>query len=95
MVLETATEDTLACCDCKRDVAETLAQNAASEALQVGDQDVRQTLSFIRDIVGKMGAMPRPRTLVLVTPGFLTVTPEAMRGKSDVQDLAARSSPGG
>lgn len=92
MVLETATEDTLACCDCKRDVAETLAQNAASEALQVGDQDVRQTLSFIRDIVGKMGAMPGQRTLVLVSPGFLTVTPEAMRGKSEVQDLAARSS---
>ena len=91
MVLETATEDTLACCDCKRDVAETLAQNAASETLQVGDQDVRQTLSFIRDIVQKMGAMPGQRTLVLISPGFLTVTPEAMLGKSAVLEIAARS----
>ena len=91
MVLETATEDTLACCDCKRDVAEILVQNTASETLQVGDQDVRQTLSFIKDIVRKMGAMPGQRTLVLVSPGFLTVTPEAMAGKSEILDVAARS----
>lgn len=91
MVLDTVTEDTLACCDCKRDVAEALAQNAASEILQVGDQDVRQTLGFIRDIIRKMGAMPGQRTLVLISPGFLSVTPEAMIGKSEVLDMAARS----
>ena len=91
MVLETATEDTLACCDCKRDLAEILAQNAAHETLQVGDQDVRQTLGLIRDIVRKMGAMPGQRTLVLISPGFFTQTPEAIVGKSEVLDIAARS----
>jgi VWFA-related protein len=91
MTLETAIEDTLACCDCKRDVAETLAQNAASETLHVGDQDVRQTLGFIREIVRKMGTMPGQRTLILISPGFLTVAPEAMIGKSEVLDIAARS----
>jgi VWFA-related protein len=91
MALDTAVEDTLACCDCARDVAETLAQNAASENLAVGDQDVRQTLGFIRDIVRKMGAMPGQRTLVLISPGFLTVTPEAMVGKSELLDIAAKS----
>jgi VWFA-related protein len=91
MVLETAIENTLACCDCKRDLAEIQAQNTASETLHVGDQDVRQTLGFIRDIVGKMGAMPGQRTLVLISPGFLTSTPEAMPGKSTILDLAAKS----
>jgi VWFA-related protein len=91
MTLETAIEDTLACCDCKRDLAEVLAQNAAAENLHVGDQDVRQTLGFIREIVRKMGAMPGERTLVLISPGFLTATPEAMAGKSEVLDMAAKS----
>ena len=91
MALDTAIEDTLSCCDCARDVAETLAQNAASENLQIGDQDVRQTLGFVRDIVQKMGAMPGQRTLVLISPGFLTVTPEAMVGKSELLDVAAKS----
>jgi VWFA-related protein len=91
MVLETAIENTVACCDCKRDLAEIQAQNTASETLRVGDQDVHQTLGFIRDIVGKMGAMPGQRTLVLVSPGFLTATPEAMAGKSAILDLAAKS----
>ncbi len=91
MVLETAIENTLACCECKRDKAEVQAQNTASETLHIGDQDVRKTLGFIRDIVAKMGAMPGQRTLVLVSPGILTVTPEAMGGKSAILDLAAKS----
>ena len=91
MALDAAIENTLACCDCKRDIAETLAQNAASENLQIGDQDVRLTLGFILDIVRKMGAMPGQRTLILISPGFLTVTPEAMLGKSEVLDMAAKS----
>ena len=91
MVLETAIENTLACCECKRDIAEVQAQNTASETLHIGDQDVRKTLGFIRDIVAKMGAMPGQRTLVLVSPGILTVTPEAMAGKSAILDLAAKS----
>lgn len=91
MVLETAIENTVACCECKRDLAEVQAQNAASETLHIGDQDVRQTLGFIRDIVAKMGAMPGQRTLVLISPGILTVSPEAMAGKSAILDLAAKS----
>jgi hypothetical protein len=38
-----------------------------------------------------MGALPGQRTLVLVSPGFLTLTPEAMRGKSLILDMAAQS----
>lgn len=91
MAVETAVDNTLACCECTRDVARVLVDNAASESLQSGDQDVRVTLGFIREIVRKMGSMPGQRTLVLVSPGFLTMTPEALFQKSQILDLAAQS----
>jgi VWFA-related protein len=89
MALDTAIQDTLSCCDCPREVALVLTQNAATESLQTGDQDVRITLGSIREIVRKMGAMPGQRTLILVSPGFLTMTPEAVAEKSRILDLAA------
>jgi len=89
MALDTAVQNTLSCCDCARDTALALTQNAAGESLQIGDQDVHVALGFIREIVQKMGAMPGQRTLVLVSPGFLTMTAEAVAEKSRILDLAA------
>ena len=91
MAVENAIDNTLACCECSRDVARVLVDNAASESLQSGDQDIRITLGFIREIVRKMGSMPGQRTLILVSPGFLTMTPEALLQKSQILDLAAHS----
>jgi VWFA-related protein len=73
MALETAVENTMSCCECTRKVAEGLIDNAASESLQIGDQDVRVTLSFIQDIVRKIASMPDQRTLV-----FSSRTPPAL-----------------
>ena len=89
MALDTAVENTLSCCDCARDTALALTQNAATESLQSGDQDVRIALGFIREIIRKMGAMPGQRTLILVSPGFLTMTADAVAEKSRILDLAA------
>ena len=87
---DTAVENALACCDCRRDVAEVLVDNAAAESLQIGDRDVRLTLDAVGGIVRKMANMPGQRTLILVSPGFLTMTPDAIRRKSEIIDLAAR-----
>ena len=38
-----------------------------------------------------MSTLPGQRTLILVSPGFLTLTPEAMTWKTEILDLAARS----
>jgi VWFA-related protein len=91
MAVDMAVENTLVCCDCPRDVAKVLVDNAASESLQTGDRDVRVTLGAVSEIVRKMGAMPGQRTLILVSPGFLTMTPEALTMKSQILDLAAQS----
>lgn len=89
MALDMAVENTLSCCDCARDIALVLTQNAATESLQIGDQDVHIALGFIREIIRKMGAMPGQRTLILVSPGFLTMTADAVAEKSRILDLAA------
>jgi len=74
-----------------RSVAEGMAQAAARRAVAVGDQDVHVTLGFVAEVVRKMEALPGERTLILISPGFLTITPGALSEKSHVLDLAARS----
>jgi VWFA-related protein len=47
---------------------------------------------MLGNIVRKMGSMPGQRILILISPGFLTMTPEAVAEKSRILDLAAQSS---
>jgi VWFA-related protein len=91
MALDTAVDTTMRCCDCSRQTAVTYVQDASQRALQIGDQDIRVTLGSIGDIVHKMRAMPGQRLLVLVSPGFLTLTAEAMAMKSQILDMAAEA----
>jgi VWFA-related protein len=74
-----------------RPLAEQMARAAATRALAIGDQDARVTLGFLRDVVRRMASLPGQRTLILVSPGFLTIVPEAMSDKSRILDLAAQS----
>jgi len=92
--LEAATQQVFSCAPGldQRDAAERMAESAAMRALTIGDQDVRVTLGSIREFVGKMISLPgQQRTLILVSPGFLTITREAMSIESQIMDLAARS----
>ena len=74
-----------------RSVAENMVRSAARRALEIGDQDVRVTLGFVKEVVSRMAAFPGQRTLILLSPGFLTLTAEAMSEKSQLLDVAARS----
>lgn len=38
-----------------------------------------------------MGALPGQHSLILISPGFLTLAPEAMTGKSQILNLAVQS----
>ena len=69
-----------------------MARGAAAQVLELGDRDVSVTLSSVKEFVRRMGRLPgQQHTLILVSPGFLTVTPNATREKSDLLDLAARA----
>jgi hypothetical protein len=56
-------------------MVERMVESSTMRALAVGDQDVRITLSILREVVREMGKLPGERTLVLVSSGFLTPPP--------------------
>jgi VWFA-related protein len=93
--LEAAVQDTLTCAHLdpkfQHNMAESMARSAASRTVELGDQDVRVTLGFIKDLIRNMSALPGQRTLILVSPGFLTITSEALSAKSQIIDFAAQN----
>jgi VWFA-related protein len=68
---------------------EGMVKSAAAQSLAIGERDVWGSLATVSEIVRRMGRLPGQRTLILISPGFLTLTPEAMTEKSQVLDLAA------
>jgi VWFA-related protein len=64
---------------------------AAQKALSIGLQDVLTTDGVIASVVRKMAELPGQRELILVSPGFLTIEPEAFDAESRIVDLAAQS----
>lgn len=73
------------------DMAEHAVEGAATHELEVGGQDARASLSFIGDLVLRMGLLPGRRTLVLVSPGFLAISPESMTETSIIFNQAAKA----
>ena len=87
-----AVDDAISCAKLdRRELAEHMVRSATRRAIEMGDQDVRLTLGFVKDIVRRMEALPGQRTLILMSPGFLARTAEAMTDKSGILDLAAQS----
>jgi VWFA-related protein len=74
-----------------RHVAEGMARSAADRALRAGDQDTLVTLDTVRGFVQRLSSLPGQRTLIFLSPGFLTVTALGMREKSQILDLAVHS----
>src|SRR5580698_5746052 len=74
------------------DMSARMIRSAAAQVLELGDRDVSVTLSTVKEFVRRMGKLPgQQHTLILVSPGFVTITPNSMREKSEVLDLAARA----
>ena len=74
-----------------RQIAERLAEAAATQALLVGDQDVQVSFAAIKEYLRRMSTLPGQRTLILVSPGFLTLTNKALSDESEIMDAAAES----
>ncbi len=72
-------------------LVESFVRSAASESLAIGEHDVSASLAALSEFVRKMATLPGQRTLILISPGFLTLTPEAMTEKMHVLDLAAET----
>jgi VWFA-related protein len=72
-------------------VAQGMVESAARRVLMVGEQDVQVTLATIREYVRRMTKLPGQRTLILLSPGFVSITPEALGWESQIMDLAVQS----
>jgi VWFA-related protein len=72
-------------------VAQGMVESAARRVLMVGDQDVQVTLAAMKEYVRRMAKLPGQRTLILLSPGFVSITPEALGWESQIMDLAAQS----
>jgi VWFA-related protein len=72
-------------------VAQNMVEAAARRVLTVGEQDVQVTLSAIKEYVRRMGNLPGQRTLILVSPGFVSIAAEALGWESQIMDLAVQS----
>jgi VWFA-related protein len=70
--------------------ADSLIRMYTLRALEVGNQDTRNTLLALKGLVRRMSAMPGSRTIVLVSPGFYLVT-DHRTDESDVINLAIRN----
>ncbi len=68
-----------------------MVRTAANQIVLTGNQDVRDTLDYLRDVVHSMQKLPGQRTLVLVSPGFLSDSDEALSLQSQILDIAAAS----
>ena len=69
--------------------ARAIAQAAAQQALTAGDAETHFALASLKDVLRRMASVPGQRTVVLVSPGF--ITPYALQEVSDVIDHALRS----
>jgi len=72
-------------------MVESMVRSVAEQSLTNGEHDVWASLRTVGDFVKKMGNLPGQRTLILISPGFFTMTPDALEEKSLVLDSAARA----
>jgi VWFA-related protein len=88
-------ERTMKCAhpDSRGPAAATFAQEtvkaAAEVALEKGDVDARETLGYLRDVVHSLSSLSGERTLILISPGFLSLSQESMAMESQILNLAA------
>ncbi len=92
--LSVAAQDAMVCANLDPRMittAQEMARSAAGEALRLGEQSTRATLKVIELVVKTMGKLPGQHTLILISPGFLSLTPEALADKSEIADIAAQA----
>lgn len=71
--------------------AEQVARATAHEVLNASSAEIQSTLGILREVVQRTAAMPGSRSIVLVSPGFLTQTVDTRQAFAELTDRALRS----
>ena len=94
--LQAAVQDALVCLDldptkpASVQEAQAVSQATATQALSAGDHESRVSLQSLHDAVRRLSTMPGQRSVVLISPGFLTLT-DLYHEKSEIIDRAIRA----
>lgn len=91
--LNTATQDALVCGNMDPTTMTALAQQQAEQAarreLTIGEEETRMSLNTLKAVIRRLSAMPGYRSLVLVSPGF--ITPYLESEVTEMIDVAIRA----
>ena len=96
MALQAATADAMACMGLDPSqpgavqTALSMARATASQTLNAGEEESRAALRTLREAVRRLSAMPGQRSLILISPGFLTLT-NLYQDKTEIMDRAIRA----
>ena len=71
--------------------AQHLAAAKALEVLNAGNVESKNALVILGSVIRRTGSMPGQRSIVLVSPGFLALTPDMQQDMMEIVDGAARS----
>jgi VWFA-related protein len=74
-----------------REKAARIARDTALEVSSAGDIELQSTISVLRDVVRRTSAASGVRSIVLVSPGFLTQAPEVRQALMELVDRALRA----
>jgi len=100
--LQTAINDYMVCANLPSQLIATVGpqvEGFATQELNIGEEESRMGLGVLKQVVRRMTSLPGQRTLVLVSPGFLTPELEydynqlidtALRGQVVISSLDAR-----
>ena len=96
MALQAAVQDAIACMNldptdpASVQVAQSTSRATASQVLNTGESETRVSLRSLRDAVRRISAMPGQRSIILISPGFLTLA-DLHQDKTEIIDHAIRS----
>jgi VWFA-related protein len=71
--------------------AQAAVQSGSMQALAQGEQESHVALSVLKAVVRRIALMPGQRSMVIVSPGFLTPETDMLQDYTDVIDLALHS----
>jgi VWFA-related protein len=71
--------------------AARLAAAKAYEVLNAGNMENQNALAVLKNVVRRMGNLPGQRSIVLVSPGFLTITQDTQEEETEIVDRAVES----
>jgi VWFA-related protein len=74
-----------------REKAARIARDTAMEVSSAGDLELQSTINVLRDVVRRTAAAPGVRSIVLVSPGFLSQGPEVRQALMELVDQALRA----